>query len=69
MKLDGYIWKYDISLPINKMYEVVDEMKIRLKTMSDDPKCYVVGYGHLGDGMRGEFKNDFLFSVSFYCIS
>ncbi|XP_058191506.1 D-2-hydroxyglutarate dehydrogenase, mitochondrial-like isoform X1 [Rhododendron vialii] len=41
----GAVYKYDLSLPIEKMYDLVDEMRMRL-----GPAAKVVGYGHLGDG-------------------
>ncbi|XP_041018111.1 D-2-hydroxyglutarate dehydrogenase, mitochondrial [Juglans microcarpa x Juglans regia] len=41
----GAIYKYDLSLPVEKMYNLVEEMRIRL---GDSSK--VIGYGHLGDG-------------------
>ncbi|CAG2104604.1 unnamed protein product [Medioppia subpectinata] len=43
---DGYSYKYDISLPLNVFYEIVEVMRERLK----DTDCLkVVGYGHIGD--------------------
>lgn len=44
MKL-GAVYKYDLSLPVEKLYDIVDEMRSRL---GQDAK--VIGYGHLGDG-------------------
>ncbi|CAN0919160.1 D-2-hydroxyglutarate dehydrogenase, mitochondrial [Linum grandiflorum] len=41
----GAVYKYDLSLPVEKMYGIVEEMRARL---GDSVK--VVGYGHLGDG-------------------
>nr|XP_043631870.1 D-2-hydroxyglutarate dehydrogenase, mitochondrial isoform X1 [Erigeron canadensis] len=41
----GAVYKYDLSLPVEKMYDLVEEMRIRL-----GEKANVVGYGHLGDG-------------------
>ncbi|XP_017649254.1 D-2-hydroxyglutarate dehydrogenase, mitochondrial [Gossypium arboreum] len=41
----GAVYKYDLSLPVEKMYDLVDDMRIRLGDMAK-----VVGYGHLGDG-------------------
>ncbi|XP_069752550.1 D-2-hydroxyglutarate dehydrogenase, mitochondrial isoform X2 [Narcine bancroftii] len=43
---DGYVHKYDISLPVEKIYEIVVDMKKRL----GERVKRVVGYGHLGDG-------------------
>ncbi|KAM7516190.1 hypothetical protein LguiA_005773 [Lonicera macranthoides] len=40
----GAVYKYDLSLPVEKMYDLVEEMRIRLGSAAD-----VVGYGHLGD--------------------
>ncbi|KAL8240529.1 hypothetical protein R6Q59_013884 [Mikania micrantha] len=41
----GAVYKYDLSLPVEKMYDLVEEMRIRLGGAAN-----VVGYGHLGDG-------------------
>ncbi|KAK9948479.1 hypothetical protein M0R45_004052 [Rubus argutus] len=41
----GAVYKYDLSLPVEKMYDLVDEMRTRLGDSAN-----VVGYGHLGDG-------------------
>ncbi|KAM7516188.1 hypothetical protein LguiA_005771 [Lonicera macranthoides] len=41
----GAVYKYDLSLPVEKMYDLVEEMRIRLGSVAD-----VVGFGHLGDG-------------------
>ncbi|CAH0557517.1 unnamed protein product [Brassicogethes aeneus] len=43
---DGYVFKYDISLPIENFYSLVPVMKERLG--SDAVR--ISGYGHLGDG-------------------
>ncbi|XP_007885179.2 D-2-hydroxyglutarate dehydrogenase, mitochondrial isoform X2 [Callorhinchus milii] len=43
---DGYIYKYDISLPLEKIYDIVVDMRERL----GDKAKRVVGYGHIGDG-------------------
>ncbi|KAK3026542.1 hypothetical protein RJ639_041839 [Escallonia herrerae] len=40
----GAVYKYDLSLSVEKMYDLVEEMRIRL-----GPAANVVGYGHLGD--------------------
>lgn len=42
----GKVYKYDVSLPLNHMYELVEVIKSRLV---DVEKATVVGYGHLGD--------------------
>ncbi|KAJ0963156.1 hypothetical protein J5N97_028278 [Dioscorea zingiberensis] len=41
----GAVYKYDLSLPIEKLYEIVEEMRLRLGSSAK-----VLGYGHLGDG-------------------
>ncbi|XP_019177482.1 PREDICTED: D-2-hydroxyglutarate dehydrogenase, mitochondrial isoform X2 [Ipomoea nil] len=41
----GAVYKYDLSIPVEKMYDLVEEMRTRL-----DAKAKVVAYGHLGDG-------------------
>lgn len=58
----GAVYKYDISLPAERMYDIVEEMRDRIASwmsssanLSFDEKqrrasVRVVGYGHLGDG-------------------
>ncbi|XP_068634992.1 probable D-2-hydroxyglutarate dehydrogenase, mitochondrial isoform X2 [Aristolochia californica] len=41
----GAVYKYDLSLPVEHLYNVVEEMRQRL-----GPTAKVLGYGHLGDG-------------------
>ncbi|XP_009070973.1 PREDICTED: D-2-hydroxyglutarate dehydrogenase, mitochondrial [Acanthisitta chloris] len=43
---DGYVFKYDVSLPVGKLYDLVTDMRARLGQSAKN----VVGYGHLGDG-------------------
>ncbi|CAI9603662.1 unnamed protein product [Staurois parvus] len=43
---DGYVYKYDLSMPVEKLYTLVEETKARLGSSAQS----VVGYGHLGDG-------------------
>lgn len=43
----GTVYKYDVSLPTQRMYELCEWMTERLGSI---PECGVVGYGHLGDG-------------------
>lgn len=43
---DGYCYKYDVSLPIDQYYNVVEMMRERLGVLAKR----VVGYGHVGDG-------------------
>ncbi|KAG7509716.1 D-2-hydroxyglutarate dehydrogenase, mitochondrial [Solea senegalensis] len=43
---EGYTYKYDISLPVEQIYQLVTDMRTHL---GDQAKS-VVGYGHVGDG-------------------
>ena len=43
---DGYCYKYDVSLPLQKFYDLVRDMRERM----GDKATRVVGYGHVGDG-------------------
>ncbi|KAM9708718.1 D-2-hydroxyglutarate dehydrogenase, mitochondrial [Menidia menidia] len=43
---DGFTYKYDISLPVERIYQLVTEMRQHL----GDRAKSVVGYGHVGDG-------------------
>ncbi|KAJ8929674.1 hypothetical protein NQ314_017601 [Rhamnusium bicolor] len=46
LPLEGYVFKYDISLPIESFYSLVPAMKERL----GESAVRICGYGHLGDG-------------------
>ena len=41
---DGYVYKYDVSGPTRKFYQLVDDMRLRL----GDEAVRCCGYGHLG---------------------
>lgn len=43
---DGYCYKYDVSLPYSKFYDLVEDMRKRVGHAT----TRVVGYGHVGDG-------------------
>ena len=47
LPLRGAVYKYDFSLPIDKMYEIVEVTRSRVASF---PDAVVVGYGHVGDG-------------------
>jgi len=48
LKHDGYVYKYDISLPLPKLYDMVEDTR---KLFEDNDKVTrVVGFGHMGDG-------------------
>lgn len=44
------MYKYDISLPVGKLYDLVDDMRARLGQSAKN----VVGYGHLGKWGAGK---------------
>ncbi|MBN3298528.1 D-2-hydroxyglutarate dehydrogenase, mitochondrial [Amia ocellicauda] len=46
LRHDGYTYKYDISLPVEKIYQLVEDMRGHLGIRAKS----VVGYGHVGDG-------------------
>jgi len=48
LKHDGYVYKYDISLPLPDFYRVVEDTRCRFE--GDSGVTRVVGFGHLGDG-------------------
>lgn len=45
--VDGYCYKYDVSLSLSAFYQLVEDMRTRL----GDNVIRVVAYGHVGDGM------------------
>lgn len=45
--MDGYGYKYDLSLPLPVWYDIVKVLRVKLKGTSAI-RC--LGYGHLGDG-------------------
>lgn len=44
--MDGHCYKYDVSLPMSKYYDVVDYMRASLSGRASR----ICGYGHVGDG-------------------
>ncbi|XP_056915505.1 D-2-hydroxyglutarate dehydrogenase, mitochondrial [Takifugu flavidus] len=46
MAHDGYTYKYDVSLPVEELYQLVTDMRERVGGRAKS----VVGYGHVGDG-------------------
>ncbi|OAY66316.1 putative D-2-hydroxyglutarate dehydrogenase, mitochondrial [Ananas comosus] len=60
----GAVYKYDLSLPVEKLYDIVEEMSQRLGDVAK-----VVGYGHLGDGnlhlniLTAEYSDDILAKI------
>lgn len=47
---DGYTYKYDISLPLKPMYDIVLDLRKRLTEQNNKNFIRCVGYGHVGDG-------------------
>ncbi|KAI9047380.1 hypothetical protein LZ554_008826 [Drepanopeziza brunnea f. sp. 'monogermtubi'] len=51
----GGVYKYDLSIPINELYALVEETKIKMQESGlmgdtdEHPVVDVVGYGHMGD--------------------
>jgi D-2-hydroxyglutarate dehydrogenase len=41
----GYVYKYDISLPMNQYYKIVEEVREKMAPLGAE----VVGFGHMGD--------------------
>jgi D-2-hydroxyglutarate dehydrogenase len=48
MTAAGYIYKYDVSLPLDKMYELVEDTRKMLQAQGF-VDARAAGYGHLGD--------------------
>ncbi|XP_032235585.2 D-2-hydroxyglutarate dehydrogenase, mitochondrial isoform X2 [Nematostella vectensis] len=46
LQREGEVYKYDLSMPLDKLYTLVEDLRGRL----GDKATNVVGYGHLGDG-------------------
>lgn len=54
----GSVYKYDLSIPVSKMYSIVEKVRHRLRDAgllngdgaAGDPIRACVGYGHMGDG-------------------
>ncbi|CAG9560244.1 unnamed protein product [Danaus chrysippus] len=44
--IDGYVFKYDVSLPLRNYYDLVEDLRKKL----GDRVTRVYGYGHVGDG-------------------
>jgi len=44
------VYKYDVSLPTARMYNLVTTLRDRLGAKFGNSRAKVLGYGHLGDG-------------------
>lgn len=49
MTTAGYVYKYDVSLPLQRMYELVEETRVKLQAAGVEATAKAAGYGHLGD--------------------
>ncbi|KAL5612975.1 hypothetical protein BROUX41_003947 [Berkeleyomyces rouxiae] len=51
----GAVYKYDVSIPLNEMYQLVEDVRVRMTqagltgTGNGDLVVGIVGYGHMGD--------------------
>ncbi|KAH6654375.1 D-lactate dehydrogenase-like protein 2 [Truncatella angustata] len=51
----GGVYKYDVSIPLSEMYDIVDDVRAKVEDAGligdtdDFPVIDVVGYGHMGD--------------------
>ena len=43
----GHVYKYDFSLPLEHFYEIVEQVRERLRDVGTE--THTVGYGHVGD--------------------
>ena len=46
LRIDGTVYKYDLSIPVDRLYDLVDQIRARTSALAKS----VTGYGHLGDG-------------------
>lgn len=54
---DGYTYKYDISLPVERLYQLVTDMREHLGVRAKS----VVGYGHVGKTRRWKDMKQFVY--------
>lgn len=60
---DGFTYKYDISLPVEQIYQVVTDMRQHLGGRARS----VVGYGHLGKTARQDVEQQIGFLLYSLC--
>lgn len=62
---EGRVYKYDVSVPVERFKEVTDKIRERLKGAGllkeggGGKVTDVLGYGHFGDGVFLSLANDF----------
>jgi FAD/FMN-containing dehydrogenase len=49
LRVEGYVYKYDISIPLAHMYEIVEILRQKLLNYEALQNVNVYGFGHLGD--------------------
>lgn len=55
---EGYVFKYDISIPLPCFYKVIEVLRERLR----DPRIIrISGYGHLGTSTKSNIIKYFYF--------
>ncbi len=64
---DGYCYKYDVSLPLDFFYKMVEALRERVKSLA----TRVVGYGHVGDGscFHSPYSCEFDFTQEWHHLS
>eukprot|EP00920_Eleutheroschizon_duboscqi_P014613 GHVT01033911.1.p2 GENE.GHVT01033911.1~~GHVT01033911.1.p2 ORF type:complete len:261 (-),score=77.06 GHVT01033911.1:3294-4076(-) len=50
MAHQGVVFKFDVSLPPARIYELVEATRGRLRSLGLEGQALAVGYGHVGDG-------------------
>ena len=50
MTAAGFVFKYDVSLPHDRLYALVEECRASLRAKGLAAGALVAGYGHVGDG-------------------
>jgi FAD/FMN-containing dehydrogenase len=49
LRKEGYVYKYDISIPLRQMYGIVEELRTKFSETPQFNELKVYGFGHLGD--------------------
>jgi len=48
---DGYVYKYDVSIPLPKLYKCVEDLRVHAASaLESGAITRITGYGHIGDG-------------------
>lgn len=66
----GAVYKYDLSIPVEKMYDLVEEMRVRLGNQTNDLFFFFDVLLHLGKMVRHSlFRGWTEWNVRFECRS